>query len=78
MLPVLTLVSTLGTMLIDCTEEFVAFIVHTDSDSVDSMLILHSILMETPIPEGGVDLLEQNLLQKTLMSADQIIVTMAV
>ena len=64
MLPVLTLVSTLGTMLIDYTEEFVAFIVHTDSDLVGSMLILHSILMEMPIPEEGADLLEQNLPQK--------------
>lgn len=63
-LPLLTLVSTLDTTLIGCTEEFVVFIIYTDSDLVDSLLILHFILMETPIPEGGVDSLEQNLLQK--------------
>ena len=66
MLPPLTLVSTQDTTLIDCTEEFVAFIVHTDSLLVDSLLMLHSILMETPILEGGEDSLEQNLLQKVL------------
>ena len=67
MLPPLTLVSTLDTTLIGCTEEFAAFIVLTDLILVDSLPILHSILMELSIAEGGEDSLEQNLLQKVCL-----------
>ena len=67
MLPLLTLVSTLDTTLICCTEEFVAFITLTDLLLVDSLPMLHSILMEKPTAEGGEDSLEQNLLQKVCL-----------
>ena len=50
---IITLVYTLGTTVIGCTVDFVAFGVLTDSLLVDNLLTLHSILMKTLIPEGG-------------------------
>ena len=61
---ILTLVYTLDTIVIYCSVEFVAFGVFTDSALVDNLLTLHSILMGMLIPEGGQDLLEQNLQHK--------------
>ena len=61
---ILTLLYTLGTILVSLPVDFVVLGVIIESLFVNNLLTLHSILMGTLIPEGGQDLLEQNLQHK--------------